>query len=48
MVRKSRFLFVTLLCLCAAAALYVLAYRALGHYLSDGEKAYPDISIEIR
>ncbi|MGK8186177.1 hypothetical protein ACVCGZ_09580 [Serratia nematodiphila] len=39
----------TLLCLCAAAVLlYVMAYRALGHYLSDGEKAYPDISVEIR
>ncbi|MEX0634979.1 hypothetical protein M8494_36970, partial [Serratia ureilytica] len=38
-VRKSRFLLVTLLCLCAAAVLYVMAYRALGHYLSDGEQA---------
>lgn len=47
-VRKSRFFLVTLLCLCAAAVLYVMAYRALGHYLSDGEKAYPDISVEIR
>jgi hypothetical protein len=47
-VRKSRFLLVTLLCLCAAAVLYVMAYRALGHYLSDGEKAYPDISVEVR
>ncbi|EPC4487171.1 MULTISPECIES: hypothetical protein [Serratia] len=46
--RKSKFLLVTLFCLCAATALYVLAYRSLGHYLSDGEKAYPDISIEIR
>jgi hypothetical protein len=47
-VRKSRFLLVTLLCLCAAAVLYVMAYRALGNYLSDGEKAYPDITVEIR
>ncbi|MGP8332382.1 hypothetical protein [Serratia sp. CY43514] len=46
--RKSRFFLVTLLCLCAAAVLYVMAYRALRYYLSDGEKAYPDISVEIR
>ncbi|HEJ7138781.1 TPA: hypothetical protein SMF84_001128 [Serratia marcescens] len=46
--RKSRFFLVALLCLCAAAVLYVMAYLALRHYLSDGEKAYLDITIEIR
>jgi hypothetical protein len=46
--RNAKFLQVSFVCLCAATVLYVLAYRALGHYLSGCEKAYSSIGITMR
>ncbi|CAI0982721.1 Uncharacterised protein [Serratia entomophila] len=46
--RNAKFLLVSFVYLCAATVLYVLAYRALGHYLSGCEKTYSSIGIAMR